>query len=321
MKLLLTGAAGFIGSNFARKILAPNFGVEKLVILDKLTYAGSLESLTDVLEDTRVKFIQGDISDQQTVKTSLLNIDVVVNFAAESHVDRSINSSREFIESNVVGVENLLSQSKNLGVRTFIQISTDEVYGSVVGSESSENDCLLPNSPYASSKAAADLIARSYVQTYGMDVRVTRCVNNYGPFQNPEKFLPKAITNLLDGKKIPIYGTGENIREWIHVFDHVDAVIGVLLRGKPGNIYNIGSGFRLSNLELAFKLLEIMNLPPTNLEFIDDRLGHDLRYALSCQKIINEIKLTQSTSLEKSLKNVVDWYVRNEIWWRARISK
>ena len=321
MRLLVTGAAGFIGSNYVRNILARITGIEKLTILDKLTYAGSIENLTDVLEDSRVNFIKGDICDENITKKALSNIDVVVNFAAESHVDRSINSSREFINSNIVGVENLLSLSRGLGIETFIQISTDEVYGSILNWESKEEDALLPNSPYAASKAAADLIARSYVQTYGMDVRITRCVNNYGPFQNPEKFLPKAITNLLDGKKVPIYGTGENVREWIHVDDHVSAITEVLLQGKPGEIYNVGSGYRISNLELAVKLLEIMNLPISNLEFIGDRLGHDMRYALSSQKIISELGFTQTKSFEKSLRDIVDWYDCNQSWWRARISK
>ena len=320
MKLLVTGAAGFIGSNYARNVLRQDIGVDKLVILDKLTYAGTLENIVDLLEYNTVELIVGDISDASTVEKAITGVDYVINFAAESHVDRSISSSKEFIESNILGVGNLLDYSRKAGIKTFVQVSTDEVYGSVDQGESKEFDPLLPNSPYAASKASADLIVRSYVQTYGMDVRITRCVNNYGPYQNPEKFLPKAITNLLDGKKVPIYGTGKNVREWIHVSDHVNAITDVMLRGAQGEIYNVGSGYRISNLELAHKLLDVMNLKTDRLEFVEDRLGHDNRYALSSEKIRSELYCppTDVNSFEDNLSELVNWYDNNQNWWRAR---
>lgn len=319
MKLLVTGAAGFIGSNYVRNVFKQDTEVEKLILLDKLTYAGTLENISDLLQHSAVELIVGDICDANTVERAIQGVDYVINFAAESHVDRSISSARDFFQTNILGVGNLLEISKRHGIKTFIQVSTDEVYGSIVRGESKEYDTLLPNSPYAASKASADLIIRSYVRTYGMDVRITRCVNNFGPYQNPEKFLPKAITNLLDGKKVPIYGNGQNIREWIHVSDHCNAITDVMLKGMPAGIYNVGSGYRLSNLELAYKLLDVLNLDSTALEFVKDRPGHDMRYALSNQKIVSEFAFKTVKTFDEDLLDVVNWYDQNQHWWRSRI--
>lgn len=302
-----------------RNVFKQDTEVEKLILLDKLTYAGTLENISDLLQHSAVELIVGDICDANTVERAIQGVDYVINFAAESHVDRSISSARDFFQTNILGVGNLLEISKRHGIKTFIQVSTDEVYGSIVRGESKEYDTLLPNSPYAASKASADLIIRSYVRTYGMDVRITRCVNNFGPYQNPEKFLPKAITNLLDGKKVPIYGNGQNIREWIHVSDHCNAITDVMLKGMPAGIYNVGSGYRLSNLELAYKLLDVLNLDSTALEFVKDRPGHDMRYALSNQKIVSEFAFKTVKTFDEDLLDVVNWYDQNQHWWRSRI--
>ena len=245
-------------------------------------------------------------------------VDIVVNFAAESHVDRSIESGRTFASSNFLGTQVLLELALKLGVDKFLQVSTDEVYGSVDEGTSNENDVLLPNSPYAATKAAADLLVRSYVETYSMDIRVTRCVNNYGPNQHPEKFLPMAITNIIEGKKIPVYGQGINIREWISVRDHCLAIESVLKQGKAGEIYNVGTGERASNLSLAKKILEIMQVSESNIEFIQDRKGHDLRYAVNSEKIRHELGFEVTSNLDAGLVDLVKWYKTNLAWWKLR---
>ena len=318
MKYLVTGGAGFIGSNFINSILAQsNLGVSSISVLDKLTYAGSLENLEEGIR-SEVKFFRGDICDESVVVKAMQGVDIVVNFAAESHVDRSIESGRAFASSNFLGTQVLLESALKLGVGKFLQVSTDEVYGSVNEGTSNENDALLPNSPYAATKAAADLLVRSYVETYSMDIRVTRCVNNYGPNQHPEKFLPMAITNIIEGKKISVYGQGINIREWISVRDHCLAIEAVLKQGKAGEIYNIGTGERTSNLSLAKKILEIMEVSESNIEFIEDRKGHDLRYAVNSEKIKHELGFEVLSNLDTGLVDLVKWYKSNTAWWKLR---
>jgi dTDP-glucose 4,6-dehydratase len=318
MKYLVTGGAGFIGSNFINSILTQNnLGVSAISVLDKLTYAGSLENIEEGIR-SEVEFFRGDICDESVVAKAMQGVDIVVNFAAESHVDRSIESGRTFASSNFLGTQVLLESALKLGVDKFLQVSTDEVYGSVDEGTSNENDALLPNSPYAATKAAADLLVRSYVETYSMDIRVTRCVNNYGAKQHPEKFLPMAITNIIEGKKISVYGQGINIREWISVRDHCLAIEAVLKQGKAGEIYNIGTGERISNLSLAKKILEIMEVSESNIEFIEDRKGHDLRYAVNSEKIKRELGFEVLSNLDTGLIDLIKWYKSNTAWWKMR---
>jgi dTDP-glucose 4,6-dehydratase len=318
MKYLVTGGAGFIGSNFINSILIQNnLGVSAISVLDKLTYAGSLENIEEGIR-SEVKFFRGDICDESVVAKAMQGVDIVVNFAAESHVDRSIESGRTFASSNFLGTQVLLESALKLGVDKFLQVSTDEVYGSVDEGTSNENDALLPNSPYAATKAAADLLVRSYVETYSMDIRVTRCVNNYGANQHPEKFLPMAITNIIEGKKISVYGQGINIREWISVRDHCLAIVAVLKQGKAGEIYNIGTGERISNLSLAKKILKIMEVSESNIEFIKDRKGHDLRYAVNSEKIKRELGFEVLSNLDTGLIDLIKWYKSNTAWWKMR---
>jgi len=318
MKYLVTGGAGFIGSNFINSILTQNnLGVSAISVLDKLTYAGSLENIEEGIR-SEVEFFRGDICDESVVVKAMQGVDIVVNFAAESHVDRSIESGRTFASSNFLGTQVLLESALKLGVDKFVQVSTDEVYGSVDEGTSNENDVLLPNSPYAATKAAADLLVRSYVETYSMDIRVTRCVNNYGANQHPEKFLPMAITNIIEGKKISVYGQGINIREWISVRDHCLAIEAVLKQGKAGEIYNIGTGERTSNLSLAKKILKIMEVSESNIEFIEDRKGHDLRYAVNSEKIKRELGFEVLSNLDTGLIDLIKWYKSNTAWWKMR---
>ncbi len=304
MNYLVTGGAGFIGSNYVRMLLSGQLGeVNTVKVLDKLTYAGSLANLKFSLDDPRFTFIQGDICDQAIVDSCVNEGDVIVHFAAESHVDRSITGPSEFIRTNVLGTQVLLNAAKVKKAKLFLHVSTDEVYGSVAEGSSVEIDPLLPNSPYSASKAASDLLVRSYVQTYGLDARITRCCNNYGANQYPEKFIPLAIKNLKAGKKIPLYGDGSNIREWIHVNDHCAGIQKVIFEGKMGEIYNIGSDEFLSNLELAKILLEVSGQPPTHYEFTKDREGHDLRYSLNCNKI-KSMGFSTQLKLEATLREI-----------------
>lgn len=320
MKLLVTGGAGFIGSNYVRRFVARDHGFDGVTVLDSLTYAGSLDNISDLIQSGEVKFIKGDIRNYETVSSALNDISAIINFAAESHVDRSIDSSRDFMDTNIIGTQNLLDCARQQGVGRFIQISTDEVYGSVVDDESHEDSQLLPNSPYSASKASADLVCRSYVKTHGMDIRITRCVNNYGAYQNPEKFLPLMITQLLRGKNIPIYGTGMNVREWIHVDDHCDAITSVLEDGSSGEIYNVGSGIRMSNFDLARKVLEIMQLPESRMEFVKDRPGHDLRYALSPKKVHQTLGFVPKISIDQGINDLITWYKDNKSWWSGKLA-
>jgi dTDP-glucose 4,6-dehydratase len=316
LKVLVTGGAGFIGSNFVRLALSnSDTSIQAITVLDKLTYAGTLTNLAGLPKDA-FEFIQGDICDQSLVSELGKRHDVIINFAAESHVDRSINSARDFMTTNIVGAQTLLETLRFGTVQTMIQVSTDEVYGSIENGSWDENFPLSPNSPYAASKASADLIARSYSKTYGVDLRITRCSNNYGPNQFPEKVIPLFITNLIDNKKIPLYGNGQNCREWLHVEDHCRAILKVLTNGKSGEIYNIGGGTELSNKDLTMKILNLMNKDESCIEYVEDRPGHDFRYAVNSRKILDQLSFTPKIDFENGIANTVDWYLNNENWWR-----
>jgi dTDP-glucose 4,6-dehydratase len=316
MRLLVTGGAGFIGSNFVRRIIGgTSSGIGQVTVLDKLTYAGTLKNL-DMLPKNSFEFIKGDILDSELINELSKRHDAIVNFAAESHVDRSITSTRDFIETNVLGVQNLLAAALTNEVKTFVQISTDEVYGTISKGSWSEESPLLPNSPYSASKASADLICRSYHRTFGMDVRVTRCTNNYGPYQYPEKIIPLFITNLIENKKVPLYGKGVNFRDWLHVDDHCQGIFTVLTAGKPGNIYNIGGGRELTNRELTDLILKKLGRDKSSIEYVADRLGHDLRYSVSHEKITRELGYQPKIRFEEGLEQTIEWYKNNESWWR-----
>ena len=316
MRLLVTGGAGFIGSNFVRRIVNGTYpGVSQLTVLDKLTYAGTLKNL-EMLPKESFEFIKGDIANPDLISDLTKRHDAIVNFAAESHVDRSITGARDFIETNVLGVQNLLAASLQNQVSVFVQVSTDEVYGSISEGSWSEEYPLLPNSPYSASKASADLICRSYNRTFGMDIRVTRCSNNYGPHQFPEKVIPLFVTNLIDNGKVPLYGNGQNVRDWLHVDDHCDGIYSVLSEGKSGNIYNIGGGRELTNRELTEIILRKFDRDDSSIEYVADRLGHDLRYSVSHEKISRELGYKPKINFEDGIEETIEWYKRNESWWR-----
>ena len=314
-RILVTGGAGFIGSNFVCYILRqhPDWEVANL---DKLTYAGNLENLTDVEGNPRYHFVKGDITDRELVDKLLeQGFDIVVNFAAESHVARSILDSSPFIETNVKGTQVLLEGARQYKVESFIQVSTDEVYGSIETGKFSEESPLSPSSPYAASKAAADLLCHAYWKTYHLPVIIARCSNNLGPFQLPEKLIPLAITNALENKPIPIYGDGLNIRDWIYVVDHCQALDLVIHKGKPGEIYNIGANNEKTNVEIINKLLDIIGKSQKLITFVADRPGHDRRYALDTAKINQELGWKPLYSFEQALAATIDWYINNESWW------
>ena len=316
MRLLVTGGAGFIGSNYVRRVLDGSLpGIASITVLDKLTYAGTLTNLKN-LDPSDYEFIQGDICDSELLNRLLPDFDAVINFAAESHVDRSIIGAKDFVMTNVLGVQNLLDAAKNASVQTFIQISTDEVYGSIEHGSWPETDPLLPNSPYAASKASGDLLARSYYKTHGMDIRITRCSNNYGPNQFPEKVIPLFVTNLRENKKIPVYGSGLNIRDWLHVDDHCSGIHSALMKGSAGEIYNIGGGFELTNLELTEKILNLMGKNESEIEYVQDRKGHDLRYSVDWTKAKKEIGYSPKVKFEDGLLATINWYQENESWWQ-----
>ena len=316
MRLLVTGGAGFIGSNFVRRIVNGTYpGVSQLSVLDKLTYAGTLKNL-EILPTDSFEFIKGDIANPDLISDLTKRHDAIVNFAAESHVDRSITGARDFIETNVLGVQNLLAASLQNQVSVFVQVSTDEVYGSISEGSWSEEYPLLPNSPYSASKASADLICRSYNRTFEMDIRVTRCSNNYGPHQFPEKVIPLFVTNLIDNGKVPLYGNGLNVRDWLHVDDHCDGIYSVLSEGKSGNIYNIGGGRELTNKELTGIILRKFDRDESSIEYVTDRLGHDLRYSVNHEKISRELGYKPKVNFEDGIEETIEWYKRNESWWR-----
>lgn len=321
MRILVTGGAGFIGSNFARRIVDGTYsGFSSITILDKLTYAGTLTNLLEI-PPGEFNFIQGDICDQELVDRLAKEHDVIVNFAAESHVDRSISGAREFIATNVLGTQTMLDAVKKSNVETFLQVSTDEVYGSIPVGSWPESDPLLPNSPYAASKASADLICRSYFKTHGLDVRVTRCSNNYGRNQYPEKVIPLFVTNLIDNRKVPVYGSGLNVRDWLHVDDHCYGIYLALTKGKAGEIYNIGGGTELNNIELTEKILNLMGKDDSSIEYVEDRKGHDLRYSVDISKITRELGYKPQVKWETGLRDTVEWYLANEAWWRPLTKK
>ncbi len=307
MNYLVTGGAGFIGSNYVRMLLSDQLGpVSSVLVLDKLTYAGSLENLNLILEDPRFTFVQGDICDEAIVDSCVNKDDVIVHFAAESHVDRSIAGPSEFIRTNVLGTQVLLNTALVKKAKLFLHVSTDEVYGSVETGSSVETDPLLPNSPYSASKAASDLLVRSYVQTYGLDARITRCCNNYGPNQYPEKFIPLAIKNLKAGEKIPLYGDGSNIREWIHVEDHCFGIQKVIDMGLSGEIYNIGTGNLMSNLQIIELISkEFKKEFEESYQFVTDRPGHDYRYSLNSSKIKNFLNFSARSDMKSEISKLV----------------
>jgi dTDP-glucose 4,6-dehydratase len=316
MKILVTGGAGFIGSDFIRYMLGahPDYNI---VNLDSLTYAGNLNNLKDCDTSQRYTFVHGDICNSTLVNSVMerYGIDTVVHFAAESHVDRSIADASIFVKTNVLGTYTLLEASKLQKVRRFIHISTDEVYGSIQEGSFRETDILSPSSPYSSSKAGSDLLALSYFTTYNLPVIVTRCTNNFGPYQYPEKLIPLFVTNLIDGKKVPVYGTGKNIRDWIHVNDHCRAVDLLLDKGNSGEIYNIGGENEKTNLEITEKILALLKKDDSMIEYVEDRPGHDLRYSLNCSKL-RALGWKPSQSFEEGLIDTVRWYIQNEWWWR-----
>ena len=319
MKILVTGAAGFIGSNYVRQQLAdayPETAGAEVTVLDKLTYAGCLDNLAPVADSPRYTFVRGDICDVDVVNDLLPGHDAVVHFAAESHVDRSITGASDFVVTNVLGTQTLLQAALNAGVARFVHVSTDEVYGSIDEGSWDERRPLEPNSPYSASKAGSDLLARAYGRTFGMDVVITRCSNNYGPYQYPEKVIPLFVTNLMDGLPVPLYGEGRNVRDWLHVDDHCLGINLVLARGRAGETYNIGGGTELSNVELTDKLLAAMGVGWEMVRRVEDRKGHDLRYSVDIAKIAEELGYASQVSFEQGLADTIAWYRAEEAWWR-----
>jgi dTDP-glucose 4,6-dehydratase len=321
MRLLVTGGAGFIGSNYIRMLVNGELkGINKIIVLDKLTYSGNKQNLID-LDSSSYEFIQGDICDTDLVSKLSKQVDAIVNFAAESHVDRSIDSSKEFIQTNVSGTHTLLESARKNNLSIFLQVSTDEVYGSISEGSWDEDFPLQPNSPYAASKASADLISQAYHRTYGMDVRITRCSNNYGPYQYPEKVIPLFITNLIEGKKVPLYGQGLNIRDWLHVTDHCRGIHLVLTKGKSGDVFNIGGGRELSNIELTRIILQAIGASEESIERVADRLGHDFRYSLSIEKITKQLGYKPVVDFESGISQTIKWYKSNQEWWKPLVIK
>ena len=312
MKLFVTGGAGFIGSNYVRHVL--DTSDDEVTVFDALTYAGNLSSLADVAGDPRYSFVQGDICDRDAVASAMSGHDMVVHFAAESHVDRSIVDPDTFVRTNCLGTNVMCGVARHIGVERFLHISTDEVYGSIEEGSFVETDRLGPRSPYSSSKAGSDLIALSYQETYGLPVLVTRSSNNFGPYQFPEKVIPLFVTNLLDGKKVPLYGDGLNVRDWIHVLDNCAGVDTVLRKGTIGEIYNIGGGNETTNRELTTMVLENMGVGEEMVEFVQDRLGHDRRYSIDCSKA-NALGWFPSRNLGDAVAETVEWYRANRAWW------
>jgi dTDP-glucose 4,6-dehydratase len=313
--LFVTGGCGFIGSNFVRQLLASDPTV-RIINFDALTYAGNLANLADVASDPRYTFVRGDITDRAAVLDALDDgVDAVIHFAAESHVDRSILDSGPFVRTNVTGTQILLDAARERRVPRFVQVSTDEVYGTLGPTGLfTEQTPLAPNSPYSASKAAADLLVRAYHHTFGMDAVVTRCSNNYGPFQFPEKLIPLFITNLMNDQPVPVYGDGMQVRDWIHVLDHARGVEAAWRKGKAGEVYNFGGRCEMPNLHLTHKLLELLGKPKSLIKYVQDRPGHDRRYAIDCAKAERELGWRPQVSFDRGLKETIDWYRANQPW-------
>jgi dTDP-glucose 4,6-dehydratase len=319
MKLLVTGGAGFIGSNFVRMALTDkflDFNVEQLTVLDLLTYAGDEENLKPVARDKRYKFVKGDIRDLELAKKLMQDADQVVHFAAESHVDRSIEGGSEFVSTNVMGTQVLLDAAKSTNIKRFVHVSTDEVYGSISEGSWPEDHPLLPNSPYSASKAGSDLLVRAYNRTHKLDAIITRCSNNYGQYQFPEKVMPLFITNIIEGKKVPLYGNGLNVRDWLHVDDHCRGIALALTKGRAGEVYNIGGGTELTNVELTHKILKAMGVGEEFIQPVEDRKGHDLRYSVDISKINKELGYSPQVNFEEGLEQTINWYKNNDAWWK-----
>jgi dTDP-glucose 4,6-dehydratase len=319
MKILVTGGAGFIGSNFVRMALTdkfPDFNVNEIIVLDLLTYAGDEENLAPIATDKRYKFVKGDIRDLELAKKLMSQTDYVVHFAAESHVDRSIEGGSEFVSTNVMGTQVLLDAARNSNLKRFLHVSTDEVYGSISEGSWPEDHPLLPNSPYSASKAGSDLLVRAYNRTHKLDTVITRCSNNYGQYQFPEKVMPLFITNIIEGKKVPLYGNGLNVRDWLHVDDHCRGIALALTKGKSGEVYNIGGGTELTNVELTHKILDAMGVGKEFIQPVEDRKGHDLRYSVDITKINTQLGYSPQVNFEEGLAQTINWYKNNEAWWK-----
>jgi dTDP-glucose 4,6-dehydratase len=313
-RILITGGAGFIGSNFIRYMIEkyPNY---EFINLDALTYCGNLENLKGVDENKNYKFIKGDITDKILVDNLMQDVNYVVNFAAESHVDRSIKDPEIFIKSNILGTQNLLNAAKKYNIKKFLQVSTDEVYGSLGKTGFfTEKTPLQPNSPYSATKAGADLMVRAYYNTFNLPVNITRCSNNYGPYQFPEKLIPLMISNAIEGKSLPIYGDGKNIRDWLHVYDHCTAIDLVLHKGAVGEVYNIGGHNEKQNIEIVKLILSELNKDESLIKFVDDRLGHDKRYAIDSNKIRRELGWKPKYTFETGIVETINWYINNQKW-------
>ena len=320
-KVLVTGGAGFIGSCFVRHMLNKHADY-KIINLDALTYCGNLENLKDVENNPNYTFVHGNICDRDLVRDLISEVDCVVNFAAESHVDNSIKRPEIFVETNVQGTLNLLQASKELGVERYLQVSTDEVYGTLGKTGYFyETTPLAPNSPYSASKASADMLTRAYYETYKLPVLNTRCSNNYGPYQYPEKLIPFFISQLLKGEKVPVYGDGLNVRDWLYVYDHCEAIDVVLHRGKIGEVYNIGGHNEKTNMEITRLILDAMGKDESSIKFVEDRLGHDRRYAISNDKITAELGWKPSLTFEEGIKITIDWYLNNQNWMKNVAAK
>ena len=317
MRYFVTGAAGFIGSHFVRELMSGAYGVEptQVTVYDKLTYAGNLANLASVSDDPRFTFVQGDICDGDLLDTVLPGHDVVVNFAAETHVDRSIHGPQDFVVTNVVGTQSLLDACLRHGIPRTVHIGTDEVYGSIDEGSWDESQPLLPNSPYSAAKAAAEMLVRAYFVTYGLNVSSTRCSNNYGPYQFPEKVIPLFVTNLIDGGTVPLYGDGLNVRDWLHVDDHCRGIALVIEKGEPGESYNIGGGLELSNRELTERVLAAMGATWDSVQPVEDRKGHDRRYSVDDSRL-RAMGYAPQHHFDDGLAETVAWYRDNETWWR-----